>query len=365
MAAALRLAAKGAGRCAPNPMVGAVVVRAGDVISRGWHRRAGGDHAEVVALRRACDRARGATLYVTLEPCCHTGRTGPCTGAIADAGIARVVAPLADPFEKVAGGGFRILRRHGIRVDVGEGRAEARRLNEAYFRRIATGRPWVDLKMASTLDGRIADRRGESKWITGEEARRDVQRLRARSDALLVGAGTVIADDPKLTVRPGAVGREPFRIVLDGALRVSPRAALFTGNVDPRRTVVVCTADPDARRARAIEKTGAVLIPVRRWRGGRAPLRTVLRTIAAIGVNRLLVEGGGDTAGSFVAAGLVDRFHLFVAPKALGEGVGILRGLPGRSLRGAKRFRLAGVTRRGGDVRIVYERIEEGSCSPD
>lgn len=355
MREALRLARQGAGATSPNPMVGAVVVKGDEVIARGWHRRAGTPHAEAVALDRAGDGARGADLYVNLEPCCHTGKTPPCADRIVRAGVARVVASMCDPYEEVSGGGFRKLRRAGITVEVGDGGDESAKLNEAFLKRVLTGLPWVDLKMASTLDGRIADKAGKSKWITGEESRSEVHRLRREADGVLIGTGTAIADNPHLTIRAIKSAAEPLRIVLDHDLNISPRANLFSSRLDPERTILVCRADPPCERARRLESTGARLLPLAGWKAGRAPLRPLLRRLTRLGINRLLVEGGGEVAGKFLDARLVDRFHLFLAPKAIGKGVDLLSGLRDRKLNSALTMEIRSAKLRGNDLHIVLE----------
>lgn len=359
MALALRLAARGRGTTSPNPMVGAVVARGDRVVGRGYHRRAGGPHAEVFALDGAGGEARRATLFVTLEPCRHQGRTGPCTERIVEAGVSEVVVAMIDPFPEMAGRGVARLRRAGVRVRVGEGEGEARRLNEAYLFRLREGRPWVDLKLAATLDGKIADAAGRSRWITGERARRRVHDLRWGADGVLVGVETVLRDDPRLTARKGRGTRSPLRIVLDSALRTPPEAALFAGG-EPGRTIVACRADAPAGRRRALESAGALLWTVPPLRGGGVSPAAVLRRLARSGVNRLLVEGGGAVAGSFLARGLVERMHYFVAPRLLGSGKDGVRIAPPRRLANAVPLRPAGVRRHGDDLEMILEReIEE------
>ncbi len=357
MREALRLARRGTGTTSPNPMVGAVVVKRGKVIARGWHRKAGDPHAEVIALDRAGDAARGGTLYVTLEPCCHTGRTGPCTERVIRAGVVRVVASMTDPNEAVAGKGFRALRRAGIEVEVGDGKGEAAGMNEAFLKRVRTGLPWIDLKMASTLDGRVADSRGVSQWISGRESRAEVQRLRRKTDAILIGVGTALADNPSLTVRNGKTSRQPARIVLDRNLRIQPSAKLFN-DAGGRHgdTIVVCAGDAPARRLNRLETAGAKIMTAGRWKDGHVALRPLLRRLARSGLNRILVEGGGAVAGSFIDAGLVDRFHLFLSPKALGPGIDLLSGLRERRLDQAIPLKIQSAKKRGEDLHITFER---------
>jgi diaminohydroxyphosphoribosylaminopyrimidine deaminase / 5-amino-6-(5-phosphoribosylamino)uracil reductase len=312
MAEALRLARRGLGRTSPNPAVGAVVVSGGKIVGRGFHRRAGGPHAEIFALREAGPRARGATLYVTLEPCCHVGRTGPCVEAVCESGVARVVVGSLDPNPRVRAKGVAQLRRRGVRVDRGVRELECRELNRDFEKYITTGLPFVVLKLAATLDGRIATASGDSKWVTGEAARRRVHELRNRLDAVLVGSQTVLADDPELTCRIRG-GRDPLRVVLDGRLRASLSARVF--RVDPSRTRLYTLADRGAK-ARALVRRGVI---VRRGGGDRAgSLRRVLLDLARSGIKSVLIEGGGAVAARALRERLVDRMAVFLAPKIVG-----------------------------------------------
>jgi diaminohydroxyphosphoribosylaminopyrimidine deaminase/5-amino-6-(5-phosphoribosylamino)uracil reductase len=315
MARALGLARRGLGRTSPNPPVGAVIVRRGRVVGEGWHRRAGGPHAEIVALRRAGRAARGATLYLTLEPCTHVGRTPPCAPAVIEAGLARVVVAAPDPDPRVRGRGIRAVRAAGIPVEVGVLAREARALT-AWFRHFVTRRrPYVLLKLAASLDGRIATARGESRWVSGPAARRFVHRLRDRVDAVMVGAGTVIADDPALTCRVRG-GRDPLRIVVDGRLRVPPGARVVRQR-SPAPTLIATTAGARAARRRALARAGAevVAFPGRR---GRLRLGGLLRALAARGVVSVLIEGGGELAAAALRERAVDRVLLVLAPVLLG-----------------------------------------------
>ncbi len=314
MRRALREARKG--RPSPNPHVGAVLVKAGRLLAVGHHARAGRAHAEVVALRRAGEAARGATLYVTFEPCNHWGRTGPCTEAIERAGVARVVVGCRDPAPHVPGAVER-LRRRGIEVDVGILQQEARRLVDDFVRHFTQGMPHVVLKAAVTLDGRIAARGGASRWITGEMARRRAHALRARADAVLVGVGTVIADDPRLTVRR-VRGTSPVRIVLDTHLRVPLDAALVrTARQVP--TWIVHGPEPDAERCSMLHEAGVELIEVPLGSDGRLDPVAALRAVAERDVVRLLVEGGARVHGTLLREGLVQEAALFVAPVLFGD----------------------------------------------
>src|SRR2546426_6953579 len=263
MRRALELAERGRGLTSPNPMVGAVVARNGEIVGEGFHARAGGPHAEIEALRAAGGRARGATLYVTLEPCSHHGRTPPCSRAVIDAGVARVVAAVGDPNPLVAGRGFAELRAAGIAVVTGLGAAESERQNRAFLTAMRERRPHVTLKAGMTLDGKIADLHGASRWITGDPARRHAHRLRSESDAIVVGIGTVLRDDPELTVRLGQPWpREPFRVVLDTAAR-TPRTARLIRAGAPERALIVVGANAPEERTRGLAAAGATLVPCR------------------------------------------------------------------------------------------------------
>jgi diaminohydroxyphosphoribosylaminopyrimidine deaminase / 5-amino-6-(5-phosphoribosylamino)uracil reductase len=326
MRLALHLARAGYGHTSPNPMVGAVLVKADQLIGRGWHRRAGEPHAEIEALRDAARRGqdpKGATLYVTLEPCCTQGRTPPCTDAIRAAGIKRVVVGATDPNPRHRGRAFRIFRRAGIGVVTGVLAEECSRLNEAFNHWIAHRAPFVTVKAGMTLDGKIATASGQSKWITGEKARAHGMRLRAGADAILVGVNTVLADDPSLTVRARkAEGRRQTalrpirRIVLDSRARTPLTAKVLTDEFAARTTIVV-TADAPPRRIAALAKRVRVVVAPRRS-SGRVDLRWLLRRLGAEDVTSLLVEGGGEVNASFLLEGLAQRITFFYAPKILG-----------------------------------------------
>jgi diaminohydroxyphosphoribosylaminopyrimidine deaminase/5-amino-6-(5-phosphoribosylamino)uracil reductase len=347
---ALDLAAHGLGLAAPNPMVGAVVVSGGDVVGEGWHEGPGTRHAEVVALDEAGDRASGSTLYVTLEPCSHHGRTGPCAPAVAQAGVARVVAAIQDPNPQVDGSGVRMLRDAGVEVEVGALAEEARDLIAGFAKHVVTGQPLVKLKMAASLDGKVAARDGSSRWVTGEEARLDVHRLRAAAGAILVGAGTAAADDPALTVRlPGYRGRAPVRILVDGAGRVTG-GALF----DQAAPTWVATT-PRARidTVRAWKASGAEVIVTGE---DRVSLPELMREVGAAGVQSLLIEGGPTLAWSAVADGVVDRLVLYLAPKLVGGNApGILGGSGIAHIGDAIPLRIRSIERLGDDVKVVAD----------
>ena len=318
MARALELARQGVALAHPNPMVGAVLVRHGREIGEGFHAYDKRDHAEIVALKEAGEKARGATLYVTLEPCCTTGRTGPCTKAIIAAGVMRVVAAMKDPNPAVAGRGFAELKRAGIKVTVGRGETSARQLNEDFAKWIRTGLPFVTLKSALTLDGQIAARPGKSTQITGKASREAVQRLRHSADALVTGIGTVIADDPQLTDRTGEPrGRNLLRVVLDSRLRL-PLKSKLVRSADG--DVVVFTARPTtSAKARALAKAGVEVVRVKSRRG-RTDLRAVLKELGRREILHVLLEAGAELNGDALAAGVVDKLVLFYAPKIIGTG---------------------------------------------
>ena len=313
---ALALARRGLGAVEPNPLVGCVLVRDGRIIGEGWHRRFGGPHAEVDALRRATAPTRGATAYVALEPCCHHGKTPPCTDALLAAGIARVVAPLRDPNPAVAGRGFAELRRAGVRIDVGLLADEAAALNATFFKLVRTGRPWVILKWAQSLDGRIATRTGDARWISDEVARVHAHRVRARLDAILVGVNTVIADDPLLTARVRPVRRIATRIVLDTRLRTPPGARLVRTARDVP-TWIFCGPGASAARAHRLARAGCRIQTVRAGVAG-LHLPRILDVLGAAGMANVLVEGGGRLLGSFLDARLADEAHIYLAPLLIG-----------------------------------------------
>lgn len=310
MRRALAEAARGRGAVEPNPMVGAVLVLVGEVVGVGHHGRFGGPHAEIEAIRAAGESARGATLYVTLEPCCHQGKTPPCVAAIIDAGIARVVAAMGDPFPRVAGGGFDRLREASITVDVGHLGAEAHHLNAPYLKQLANGRPFVSAKWAMTLDGRIATAAGDSRWISGPRSRAIVHELRGRMDAILVGIGTALADDPQLTARP-AGPRLASRIVLDSACRL-PLASALAKTAREVPTIVVTTDRAPEDRLSALEAIGCEII--RTPGNATVSIAALLAELGRRGMTNLLVEGGGHVLGAFLDAGEVDAVDVFIAP---------------------------------------------------
>ncbi|MEO6226924.1 MAG: bifunctional diaminohydroxyphosphoribosylaminopyrimidine deaminase/5-amino-6-(5-phosphoribosylamino)uracil reductase RibD [Thermomonas sp.] len=312
MARALRLAERGAWTTRPNPMVACVIAHGDQVVGEGWHQRKGEPHAEVFALEAAGDRAKGATAYVTLEPCAHTGNTGPCAKALIAAGVLRVVCAMRDPFPQVDGAGIEMLRAANIVVEVGLMDAQARELNRGFLSRIVRGRPWLRIKLAASLDGRSALASGDSKWISSEASRMDVQRWRARSGALLTGAGTVLMDDPYLTVRmpEGVDVVPPLRVVLDPGLATVARGRVREGDAP-----TLYLHAPDAKPPRTLDADHAA-VPVQ---GGLFDLHAVLRLLADRGINEVQLEAGATLAGSFLSAGLVDELLLYIAPVLLGE----------------------------------------------
>jgi diaminohydroxyphosphoribosylaminopyrimidine deaminase / 5-amino-6-(5-phosphoribosylamino)uracil reductase len=334
MARALNLAARGLYTSEPNPRVGCVLVRDGSVVGEGWHRRAGGPHAERVALKEAGQAARGATAYVTLEPCCHHGKTPPCTDALLASGIARVVAAMVDPNPLVAGQGLALLRAAGVAVESEVMETQARALNPGFVKRMAQGLPYVRCKLAASLDGRTAMASGESRWITSEEARRDVQFLRARSSAILTGVGTLLADDPSLNVRlgpldlpglePGEAVRQPLRVVVDSRLRTPATARMLSL---PGSILIAC-ADGPPEAVAALKSAGAGVHVCPDGAGG-VDLESLLRHLAGREFSEVLIEAGPTLAGAFVGAGLVDELILYLAPHLMGDAAPGLFHLPG------------------------------------
>lgn len=324
MRSALELAAGGTGWVSPNPLVGCVVVKDGEVVGRGYHQRFGGPHAEAHALHEAGNRATGAVLYVTLEPCCHTGKTPPCVDAILQARVGRVVVAMRDPNPRVDGGGLACLEAAGVKVAVGVCEAEARRLNEAFVKYITTRRPFVTSKSAITLDGKIATRSGASQWITGEAARAAGHQLRHGNDAILVGIGTVAQDDPQLTTRlPGQRGANPLRIVVDSTLRLLPAAQVADVAVE-RRTLIVTTEQAEAAKVKALQARGVEVIRLPACGDGRVNLDALCTVVGKRGIASVLVEGGATLTAALLRQRLIDKMVFFVAPKIIGgDGVSV------------------------------------------
>ncbi len=353
MQTCLSLARKGEGEVSPNPMVGAVVVRGSKILGKGYHRRFGGPHAEVHALRGLSEDLRQATLYVNLEPCNYHGKTPPCTELIIRSGIKHVVIGMTDPNPRISGGGVRALRKAGIHVTTGVLEDECRELNRAFIKRMTAGLPYVTLKIAQTLDGYIADSRGNSRWISGERSRRLVHAMRSGHDAILVGAGTVRKDDPHLTVRYGG-GRSPLRAIVDGNLTSPPAANVFR---DQGRypTIVFCSARAArtmARRRGALERRGVAVYPFPSGRDGRLDLRSVLRLLSKLGIASVMVEGGSEIYSQFLSQRLADRVYWFIAPRMLGGGLPAYRQSASARLKDTKLLGMKSIQIVGGDMLI-------------
>ena len=348
MAEALRLAEKGLWTTTPNPRVGCVIVNNGKVVGGGWHEKAGGPHAETIALAEAGARAAGATIYVTLEPCSHHGRTPPCADALIAAKPARVVAAMQDPNPEVAGAGFARLKAAGIAVESGLMQDEATELNIGFVARMTRGRPWVRMKIAATLDGRTALANGQSQWITGAEARRDGHAWRARACAVLTGIGTVRDDDPLLTVRDVSTPRQPLRVVVDSRLQLAPTARILEGG-----GVLVVSAIDDRARISALAARGAEVIVLANAQG-KTDLEAIMRELARRGINEVHVESGSKLNGSLLSAGMVDELLLYYAPSLLGDAARGMFNLPEfDSLEQKTSLRFHDVRRIGGDLRIL------------
>jgi diaminohydroxyphosphoribosylaminopyrimidine deaminase/5-amino-6-(5-phosphoribosylamino)uracil reductase len=355
MAVALRLARRGLGTVWPNPAVGCVIVAGAGgearVVGRGWTQPGGRPHAETEALRRAGEAARGATAYVTLEPCCHSGKTPPCTEALKAAGIVRVVAAMADPDERVSGQGFKALEAAGIAVECGLGGAEAAEINAGYILHRTEGRPLVTLKLATSLDGRIATHRGESKWITGDEARAAAHLLRARHDAIMIGIGTAAEDDPMLDCRlPGLEGRSPLRVLLDGHLRL-PLTNRMVATARELPVWLITREGGDEGRKDLLAEAGVEIFEMPADTEDRPPLPEILALLGEGGVTRLLVEGGSHLAAAIMAEDLVDRIEWFRAPMVMGgDGVSAIQPFGVDRLADARRYTRTNIRHPGVDL---------------
>jgi len=350
MARALRLAEKGRYTAHPSPMVGCVLVNDGEVVGEGFHARTGAEHAEVRALRAAGERARGATAYVTLEPCAHHGKTPPCSDALVKAGIGKVIAAMKDPFASDGKHGSQVLADAGIGVDVGLMQSAATALNRGFIKRVTLQRPWVRVKLAASIDGAIAMADGESQWVTGTAARADVQRLRAGAGAVMTGIGTVLADDPSLNVRAADIetgGLQPLRVVIDSRLRMPLAASMLALS---GRTLICCTGSPDAHE---FEKTNAEVVSFSAH-DGRVDVDAVLQELAARGINDVLVEAGPGLAGHCLERGLVDELVIYQAPSVMGSRTMRMFETPAfTSLADRKSLTITDVRRIGGDTRIT------------
>lgn len=347
MARALQLARKGLFTTTPNPRVGCVLVRDGTVVGEGWHARAGEAHAEIHALAAAGQQARGATAYVTLEPCSHHGRTPPCADALIESGVARVVAAMRDPNPQVGGNGLEKLRAAGIAFENGLMEAEARELNIGFVSRMERGRPWVRLKLAASLDGKTALNNGKSQWITGPEARRDGHAFRARACAILTGAGTVRDDDPRLTVRDVDTDRQPLRVVVDSHLETPSSARILEGG-----NTLVAAASEDAAKTAALRAAGAEVVALPNPQG-KVDLPRLLQALARRGVNELHVEAGHKLNGSLLREGLVDELLLYFAPTLLGSGREMFPLPELTDLAGRRDLKIVDLRRVGADIRIL------------
>lgn len=351
MSHALKLAEKGLYSTHPNPRVGCVVVKDDVVVGTGWHEKAGLPHAEILALRDAGDAARGASVYVNLEPCCHQGRTPPCTGFLIDAGVKRVIAAMEDPNPQVSGGGIENLRSVGIDVDVGVLRRAAEQLNRGFIQRVTKGRPWVTVKVAATVDGRTATRLGESKWITNEHSRRDVHHWRAKSCAIVTGSGTVRADNPELTVRHVQTDRQPLRVVVDSSFSMPADARILAG---PGRTLVA-TANAQHMHSEDIdaEHVEVVYVPDA---GRTVDLVELMGHLSQREVNEVLVEAGPTLSGALIRAGMVDEVLIYLAPAFIGgEGRGMFDLKEIGSLGDRRQFDMVDVRLFGDNLRITLQ----------
>ena len=369
LAACLDLARHGEGRTSPNPMVGAIVVKDGRILSQGFHRRAGDPHAEIEALAAAGDEARGAVLYVNLEPCVHHGLTPPCVEAVIQSGVRRVVACMVDPDPRVNGRGFQKLEAAGVEILHGILRGEAARLNEKFVKFVTTGRPFVTLKAGMTLDGRIATAAGESRWITSADARAEAHRLRAAHDAILVGIETILADDPCLTAR-AEPGKSLVRVILDSSLRTPPGARALSGGDGGRTLIYTATGDAGSRRQALARRTATEIVEVD-GAEGRLDLQAVFTDLGKRRILSVLVEGGGRVLGSVLQSGCADALALFIAPKLLGGGSkGVFDGFAATGLSDARAIQEWSWRGVGGDLLVEgrlgsFDTARPAPCSPD
>jgi diaminohydroxyphosphoribosylaminopyrimidine deaminase/5-amino-6-(5-phosphoribosylamino)uracil reductase len=350
MRRALHLAEKGRGRTSPNPMVGAILVKRGKVVGEGYHARAGEPHAEIVAIKNAGEKAKGATLYLNLEPCTHYGKTPPCVPAVIEAGIKKVVAGMEDPNPLVRGRGGAGLKQAGLDVKIGVLEKDCQRLNEAFSKYIVTHEPFIILKVAATVDGKLATRNGESQWITGETSRRFVHRLRDQVDGVVVGIGTVLKDDPMLTARIKG-GRDPYRIVFDSRLRIPENAKVV--DLSPSKAIVATTEMASQDKIERLRKKG-VRVLISDSKSGKVDLKASLLKLGEMGMMNLLVEGGSEINGSFLDQGLIDKIFLFLSPKLIGDPLapGIFSGAGFASLKEALSIKDLRVRKIGEDILV-------------
>lgn len=358
MKRALALAEKGRGFVSPNPMVGAVVVKDGQVVGEGFHEKYGLAHAEVNAIKNAGDDAQGATLYITLEPCCHTAKTGPCTQAIFDSGISKVVIAMTDPNPLVHGQGVAFLRSKGIQVVENALEEKSRALNRGYIKHILTGKPYILLKLSQTLDGRIATSTGHSKWVTGEDARTVAHKLRSLHDAVLVGIGTVLADDPHLTVRK-VKGVSPKRVVLDSQLRV-PLDANILSDENPGKTIILTSNLASKEKISRITERGSRVIVLESDERGWIPQELIWKTLGGLGITSVMVEGGSNVHTECIKSGNADELVIFIAPKLLGSGLDAIGDLGIRNINSALELENLTIRRLQQDL-MLSARFKKGS----
>lgn len=361
MKTALRLARKGEGRTSPNPMVGAVIVRGNRIIGQGYHREFGDKHAEIRAIESALGNIRGATFYITLEPCGHFGKTPPCLDRILGANPSRVVVGSADPNPRVAGKTVRSLRRHGIEVTTGILEKECRALNEVFFKYMTTGYPFVTVKYAQTLDGRIATRSGHSRWISSPPSLKLAHRLRSLHDSILVGAGTVLKDDPELTCRL-VKGRNPRRVIVDSSLEI-PLSSRILLDQDRAKTMIFTTASDHREKLKILSDRGVDIRVVEGDQSGRINLRELLRALGQEGISSVLVEGGSRIITSFLKARLADRLVIITAPKITGKGIEAVGDLGIDDLDRAVRLEIKKIIRKGDDI-VLDARMKKGPPAP-
>jgi diaminohydroxyphosphoribosylaminopyrimidine deaminase/5-amino-6-(5-phosphoribosylamino)uracil reductase len=351
MRMAIRLAGKGIGKTSPNPMVGTVIVKDGKVIGQGYHKKCGDYHAEINAINNVKGNIRGSTFYITLEPCSHYGRTPPCVDALIKKGLKRVVVGTPDPNPEVNGKSIKILRSKGIKVDVGILDTECRKLNECYFKFIKSGIPYVTVKYAQTLDGRIATKTGDSQWISSEASRKYVHVLRSTNDGIMVGAGTVTADNPQLTVRH-VKGKNPLRIIVDSKLRIPIKSSVLTDD-NPHQTIIATTSNAPSRKITAIKKLGVEVLVVKKDKNGKVSLVDLLKKLGKREIMSVLVEGGSEIITSLLKANLVDKMIIPISPRILGKGLEAIGDLNINKIKDAIKFSSFKTMKKGDD--LIFE----------